>query len=180
MRLKLLLATLLLSSIARADGVPHDAENWFQFETEFNSKGKPEASFTPGVRITDRASIDLHFSGSSEGTNVEGRYRYELPITHEFSVFGRAGLGEHAEKLNNYTFHTLEVGVEFELDHKNTLWVSDKYTNSFSTGHEAQTNGVYLGGYHYLTDTNTIGVNVHRDFVNDNARAIEFSFTHAF
>ena len=183
---KLSLAVLLaLSCTAQAGGfitLEGEYENIHGSTNDVRS-----LNIIPGAKLNNGVTLDLKTQLQSKkddqtvSGNIEPRVRYDYKIgMTDFTVWGRAGIGEKIANGANFGYYTLEPGISYKATPDLNLFVSDRYRDAFADGKGYQTNTIYLGSSYKVTDVDSIGAKAYRKYGDTESNGFEVNYTRSF
>lgn len=184
---KTLLATLLALSAITAQAadkgfvtLEYEHEGIHGSNTNVNS-----FNILPGVKLDNGFTIDLKTQIQTKtgeqttSANLEPRVRYDYDLG-PVSVWGRLGVGEKFADADHFAYYTVEPGVTLRLTSAASVFVSDRYRDSFSDGKGYQTNTVYVGGSYAVTNADTVAVKAYRKYQDTESNGLEVAYTRWF
>lgn len=192
MKLNKLLLTVI-GSLAMSTAYAGDNYKAFMtFEGEYENihgtgSDVKSLNLIPGVKYNNGVTLDLKTQiqskedTKSNSANIEPRVRYDYKIgMTDLTVWGRLGLGEKITNGDNFGYYTIEPGLTYALAKDASLFISDRYRDSFSDGKNYKTNTIYVGGSKKLTDVDVATLKLYRKYQDTESNGVEVAYTRWF
>lgn len=140
-------------------------------------------------KLTDHITWDLGEEfrteklNSDDGkstTRMETGLAYQLPITHDISVYTRGGIGYKFTTTDDNTYYSVEPGVKFQVTQPLNLRMTWRYRDSFNDKINDQTHTVRFGAEYALDKESVIIANIDRFYGDSEAIGYTVGYVHKF
>ena len=103
-------------------------------------------------------------NGGSNTTRLEGGLTYSLPLDPYVTLYTRGAIGYKFKDTEDFSYYSVEPGVQFKVTQPLSVKVGYRYRDSFSQSYFDKTNTVRVGAQYDLSKTSFVTAGVDRSY----------------